>query len=285
MVQRIFSQMGFDANGVIFEQFCNEEDGSFYDVWKVTQGDKPWILKKAKGGEAENYRCYLHQGNSFAPKLYASMNVDGDEWLLLEYIPGNNLMRCTREDLRAALDSMIAMQSRFWQAEDALGSFQKAQEGRVNRGKYLNNPLLESAYHAYLQAFSQLPRTLCHDDLLPFNVIVSHGKAVFIDWEVAGILPYPTSLARLIAHATENNDAFFYMKEADKQFAIDYYYENFIKGRGVDYDSYRRHLDLCLFYEYCEWVYLGNEYNETDTDIYQLYTKLALIFASKIIRT
>jgi len=276
MVQRIFSQMGFDANGVIVEPFCNEEDGSFYDVWKVTQGDKPWILKKAKGGEAENYRCYLHQGNSFAPKLYASMNVDGDKWLLLEYIPGNNLMHCDREHLTSTLDSLIAMQNQFWQTDDLTDSFNNALKNRENRQSYLHNPRLECVYRAYLEDFKAIPRTLCHDDLLPFNVIVNKERAVFIDWEVGGILPWSTSIARLIAHGKEDANAFFYMTEADKTFAVDYFYEHFLKGRVAAYDTYRRSVDLAIFYEYCEWIYVGNKYGDTESDRFREYTELAL---------
>ena len=66
----------------------------------------------------------------------------------------------------------------------------------------------ERAYEQYLQIYSDVPRTLCHDDLLPFNVLCAKERAVIIDWEYAGILPYPTSLARLIAHCEEDESAF-----------------------------------------------------------------------------
>jgi len=102
---------------------------------------------------------------------------------------------------------------------------------------------------------------------------------VFIDWEVGGILPYPTSLARLIAHGEDAEDALCYMRETDKNFAIDYYFDKFIKGKGIDYSAYRHSLDLFIFYEYCEWVYLGNKHNCTDSERYQKYFKKAINLA------
>ena len=140
-----------------------------------------------------------------------------------------------------------------------------------NRGKYLNDAALEQAYAEYLRLYSSVPRTLCHDDLLPFNVLCANGHATIIDWEYAAILPYPTSLARLIAHGEEDESAFFYMTQADKDYAIEYYFEHLLKENGIDYNDYRRTLDYFLLYEYCEWIMLGVKCNETGSERFQKY--------------
>jgi thiamine kinase-like enzyme len=170
------------------------------------------------------------------------------------------------------------MQSKFWGLEMEKGAL----DSRELRRQFLMNPLLEKTYDAFLAECTQIPATLCHDDLLPFNVIVSENRAVLIDWECNGILPYPTSLARLIAHGEEDETAFFYMTAEDKQFAIDYYYDKLVKNRLIPYNNYRKSLDLCLFYEYCEWVYVGNKYNDCTGDRYRKYLQLATEFALKI---
>ena len=127
-----------------------------------------------------------------------------------------------------------------------------------------------------LRLYSLTPRTLCHDDLLPFNVLISSEKAVLIDWEYAGILPYPSSLARLIAHGEEDPAAFFCMTAVDKSFAIDYYFEHLIKSKDISYADYRRTLDYFLLYEYCEWIMLGIKYGDTSSERYQKYLAKAL---------
>ena len=139
----------------------------------------------------------------------------------------------------------------------------------------MNDSLLEQAYGGFLELYESLPRTLCHDDLLPFNVLVNGNKATIIDWEHAGILPYPTSLVRLIAHGREEEDAFFYMTEADKAFAIDYYYEHLVKSKGISYEDYRRTVDYFLLYEYCEWIMLGSKYPDEDIPRAREYLAIA----------
>jgi thiamine kinase-like enzyme len=277
MIANILQQMR-QPTPISVSQFRSEEDGEAYDVWRVALPDRTCVLKKAKGRELDIYAAFLQDDAPFAPKLYAKTN----DWLLMEYVPGNNLMRCDRESLTKLLDSLIIMQQEFWQAEDSLDSFDTALTSRENRLQYLQDPQLEAAYSAYLKEFQTLPRTLCHDDLLPFNVIVSADRAVLIDWEVGGILPWPTSLARLIAHGESEENAFFYMTDSDKTYAISYFYEHFIKGRGVGMESYRRSIDLALFYEYCEWVYVGNKYGETDNERYRKYLKKAISQAEKL---
>ena len=104
---------------------------------------------------------------------------------------------------------------------------------------------------------------------------VSERTATLIDWETAGILPYPTSLTRLIAHGEENESAFFHMTEDDKAFAADYYCEHLLRDKGISYQSYRRSMDLFLLYEYCEWIMLGNKYTDGDMVRYHQYLQKA----------
>ena len=282
MTKKILAQMGYHEEPISVCPFIREEDGEEYGVWRVEYPDKTLVLKQAKGREYEIYRTFLSSCSDFSPKIYGFTTYNGAQYLLMEYIQGHDLMKCTREDLTKALDSLIRMQQASWNGADLVNSFGSALEGRQKRANYLHNERLEQAYDAYLQEFSALPRALCHDDLLPFNVIVSDTRAVFIDWEVGGMLPYPTSLARLIAHAAQDESAFFFMKEDDKAFAIDYYFDQFIKGRGIPYETYRRSLDLCLFYEYCEWIYVGYKYNNMNNDRFIAYSVQANQMAEKL---
>lgn len=162
----------------------------------------------------------------------------------------------------------------YWERRECQAvdlTFEASLPRQQNRGKYLNDADLEHAYAEYLRLYSSVPRTLCHDDLLPFNVLCANGHATIIDWEYAAILPYPTSLARLTAHGEEDESAFFYMTQADKDYAIEYYFEHLLKENGIDYNDYRRTLDYFLLYEYCEWIMLGVKYNETDSERFQKY--------------
>ena len=91
------------------------------------------------------------------------------------------------------------------------------------------------------------------------------------------------SLARLLAHGSEDDTQLFVMQESDRQFAIDYYYTHLISQHGISYPAYRNTLDLFFFYEYCEWVYVGNRYGNTNSTNYQRYLPLALRQAEHIL--
>ena len=253
--------------------FSHEDGEGEYAVWLITYPDDRYVLKRASQPERDCYEKYL-QNVSFAPKLIAQ---SGD-YLLLSYVEGENLMKCDRTALLRAVDCLIAMQSAYWDSE----KIQNALQSRINRRNYLNDPLLERAYDAYLQDCMRVPWTLCHDDLLPFNVIAAEGRAVLIDWEHAGILPYPASFARLIAHTSDEPDALFYMSKEDIAAATDAYYEGLSQHRVIDREGFRRSLNLHLFYEYCEWIYVGNKYGDTNGDLLKKYSILATNMAKKL---
>ena len=116
----------------------------------------------------------------------------------------------------------------------------------------------------------------------PSMCFCSGDRAVLIDWEYAGILPYPTSLARLVAHGEEDENAFFHMTQADKDFAIDYYFEHLLQEKEIKYPEYRRTMDYFLLYEYCEWVAIGVKYGETNTERYRMYYAKAKEYLKKL---
>lgn len=266
-------------------QYCNEEDGEAYHVWEIILPDKRGVLKKAKGYELENYKTFLRSSPAYAPQIYGDAQFNGENYFLMEYISGHDLKRCTRGDLELALDAIIAMQKEFWMPRNLNGySFKGCFEQRQNRRDYLRDPLLEKTYDAYLEGFSAMPKSLCHDDLLPFNVIVSDDRAVLIDWEVLGVLPYPTMVARLLAHGEQNENAFFYLKQEDRDWAIEYYFQKFASEMDIARDRFDQDMRLCFFYEYCEWVYVGNKYGTTDTERFKTYYNKARKCAQELER-
>lgn len=272
-IRKIIAKAGFGERAEI-TVFRREEDGSDYSVWKIAEDGVTRVLKKTSKREKDIYDAFLVSAECGAPGLYKSIEYDGELFLLTEYIEGHNLQKCDRKSLTAAMDALIYLQNMYWEKRQLQGighGFEASLPGRQKRGKYLNDTELKQAYERFLRIYQEIPQTLCHDDLLPFNVICTKKRAVLIDWEYAGILPYPTSLARLIAHGEEDESAFFFMTQKDKDYAIDYYYEHLLKEKGIDYNAYRKTLDYFLLYEYCEWIMLGIEYNDTGSERFQKY--------------
>ena len=264
--------------------FCSEEDGAPYAVWLVDTGRDKRVLKRAKGFETEVYRCFFREKKPYVPAFLGQCEAGGETWFLTEYCPGEDLRLATREKLEKAIDALAAMQNEFWGREELYGAavtLDRALKAAEDRGRYLRSERLERAYAAFLERFQTTPRTLCHDDLLPINLLVGE-RAVLIDWEYGGMLPYPLSFARLIAHAREDRSAYFYLSEADRAWAIDAYYEKLVKKHGISYGKYRSALDAFLFYEYCEWIMLGNRYDAREDERFGYCMKLAEALAPSI---
>lgn len=266
--------------------FICDEDGAEYAVWLVDTGAQKIVLKRAKGNEIEIYRSFFREKKSYVPAFLGACESDGDTYFLTEYCAGGDLRRCDRERLTKALDALITMQDEFWAREDLYGAanaYAAAIKSIEHRGKHLGSALLDAAFAQFKTLYGNTPRTLCHDDLLPFNLLIGE-RAVLIDWEYGGMLPYPTSLARLLAHGRERDDAYFYLKQADRDFAIEYYYENLVKKHSIRYEDYRRTLDFFFFFEYCEWVMLGNEYDSREDARYGESLLLAEEAARKLLQ-
>lgn len=287
-VTEILNRFGLSlaSGAVTVTQLKHEEDDALYRVWRVDTESDRYILKEAKAYEPEIYQHLLAHTEKHAPAVYQTAEADGKTFLLMEYIQGENLCKCSRRKLALALDALIALQKETWESADCANvgySFNESLPERNERGKYLNDPVLEQVYARFLAIYASVPRTLCHDDLLPFNILVSETTAVLIDWEYGGMLPYPTSFARLIAHGGEREDSLFCITPEDKAFAIEYYYENLLKENGISYTQWHNTLEYFLFYEYCEWVFLGNKYKNYDNIYYTEYFRLAKEQAQKIL--
>jgi len=267
------------------ERIKDPEDGTYYSVWRVAADGANYVVKKAKGKELSVYRAFFPRPTPGVPRCLGSVSACGDDYLLLSCERGEGLLRLDCGTVRAAINTLVGIQERFWcdvsHSADGI-TFEESFSSRAKRGKYLGDETLEKCYARFLELYPRLPRTLCHDDLLPYNVLYDGERAVIVDWEHAGILPYPTSFARLIAHCREGENELFRMTDEDKEFAKAYYYERFVKEKGIDEREYRRALDYFIFYEYCEWVMLGNKYPDADMQRYREYLSLARSLASRL---
>jgi hypothetical protein len=257
--------------------FTSDEDGFEYAVWLVDTGEEKLVLKRAKGLELECYKGFFAEKKPYVPALLGVCDHEGEEYFLTEYCEGSDLRICDRARLIKALDALIAMQDEYWEREELYSrgvTLERALRAIDDRGKWLGSGLLERAYAEFTEVYKRLPRTLCHEDLLPINVLTGE-RAVFIDWEYGGMLPYLSPFARLIAHGREDTEAYFYMTREDRDFAVEYYYNGLAAPHGIAYEEYRSALELFLFYEYCEWIMLGNRYNGRDDERFCYYTGLA----------
>lgn len=126
----------------------------------------------------EIYQAFLANLCGGAPRLYKSLKFQGNVYLLTEFVEGRDLRRCDRKCLISVLNALIYLQNQYWERVDLQNAgfgFAASLLGREKRGYSLGDADLERAYERFLQIYAEIPRTLCHDDLLPFNVLLFRG--------------------------------------------------------------------------------------------------------------
>ncbi len=281
-IRELLCRFCWDEGHIQISQYSSEEDSSPYHVWKIQGKRKTAVLKQITPREREIYETFFSSGGGAVAEIYGYAAYKGHDYVLMEHISGETLSRCTRERLILALDALISLQDQFWEdrLHENIGySFHECYSNRQKRLNFMGE--LAEAYSAYLEEFSMLPRTLCNDDLLPFNIIANSQRAVIIDWEFGGILPYLCSLSRFIAFGEDAEDALFQMSDLDKAFAVDYYYDKLIRGKGISYEEYLHTLKLFLFKEYSEWVYCANSSGEP-SEYYEKYAQKARELACEL---
>ena len=265
-------------------QIPYEECDGFYDVWKITDARGSYLLKRSASETELAIYQKLARRNDALPKLYGATEYRGKPYLLTEFVEGHNLMHATRDDLVRVLDAMIRMQDMFWGSRQRIGEpFSAALKSCLNRKAYLTETVLLDAFTRFESMYRALSRTLCHNDFLPFNVIVGTERTVFIDWEHAGILPYPVMLSRLLAHTSERGETPFYMAREDRDFAIETYYDRLIRRKGISREDYRAAMNAFLFYESLEWVYVYRKYNKPPDALYDFALRQSHMYAEKVL--
>ena len=263
--------------------FIREEDGDSCDAWKLEAPGITAVLKKITPREKATLEAFFSKGGCGIPRIYGFAQHAGDTYLLSEFFSGETLSHSNRKALTLALDALIQIQEQYWGNTalcDAGWTFEEQYAALQKRLPYMED--LAAAYSAYLEANRSVPRTLCNDDLLPFNVLANEERAVILDWELGGILPYPCALARLLAFGEENTEFLFQMTRANKEFAVDYYYDRFLRSKGISRVQYIRDLKLFFFKEYSEWVYLARSTGDFSSPYYEKYYPKAKALAMEL---
>lgn len=85
-----------------------------YNVYKISAGEKAYVLKCSDKMETALYRNFL-QGKDFAvPLYYGDTEYDGHVWLLMDYIDGPDLRQFDQEMAAASADTLAQIQNYYW---------------------------------------------------------------------------------------------------------------------------------------------------------------------------
>lgn len=229
-----------------------------YDVYLI---DGARVLKKTDAREAELYGRLGAAPGLPVPAYYGSCETADGVWILIEYVPGDDLRDMTDALAVAAADSLSAIANRFWQCGDPDGRFERYWARILRRAAFLQDgSRLREAYQMFLNRQQTCPRTLSSGDFLPCNAIWDGARVRMVDWGFGGVMPYALDIARFIAHATKERSTFpFYMTDAHKRAFLDRVYERL--DRKIERARYEQDIRLALLNEYVEFVEADEDEN------------------------
>lgn len=245
------------------EQFCDNGEGELnrYSVYRITANQKHYVLKKSDEQEINIYKNFLNSKAFHTPAFYGNIEMEGNHWILLEYIEGPDLRDFSVDMAYACAESITTIMNSYWQS-DEIEFQQKKCDHRFERYLkriekralcLLNEEKLSKAYQLFIDRQKLCPRTLCNGDFLQYNAIYRNKCVYIIDWAFAGIMPYSLDIARLIAHGTEKRTTFpFYMTNEHRQIYIKEVYKRL--SNKPDWKQYLRDIRLSLLNEYVEFI-------------------------------
>lgn len=166
--------MNFSPGVQRITSFFREEDHTSYEVWKVETNIGSYVLKKTTSEEQTAYETFL-QDCPYAPRVYGFSQHQNELCMLMEYVSGETLSRCSRPKLKLALDALIVSQEQYWENSTLKDVGYSYQQGYAERNKRL----------ACLASMDELSRTL-----LTWRNMLSFPKPC------ATMICYPLTLLR-----------------------------------------------------------------------------------------
>lgn len=243
------------------EQFHDDGEGvdRIYNVYKIIVGDEVYILKKSEENEIGVYEKFLLNKKLPVPKLEGWTCINNTNWILIEYIEGQDLRNFNEGMAHGCAESLAKIFNTYWQESDfeenRLDNRFERYWTRINKRLQClkNEPKLSSAYRIFLDRQLVCPRTLCNGDFLQFNGIESNGKITLIDWAFAGVMPYSLDIARLISHGSEKYFPFpFYMTDEYRKIFVKGVYDRLIYK--PNYKQFIWDVILSCLNEYIEFI-------------------------------
>jgi aminoglycoside phosphotransferase (APT) family kinase protein len=164
-------------------------EGQESEVFLLNDGRVMKLYKSSSGGKAVKDEILgleeIGRLGVPSPKVHGYVNVDGKHGYIMDFVPGNSLLR----ELERAPLSLPALAREFGRIHSAIngmivdtgvGDIKEGRRRCIQAAKGL--PADQKDYA--LDLLRRLPdgNSVCHGDFNPSNVMLEGGKAVCVDW-------------------------------------------------------------------------------------------------------
>lgn len=216
-----------------FKQLSDDRLDKTYFVYELINFEnKKFILKQTPEKEVIiNKILETNYPNNSYPKIINHSIDSNHHYLTFEYVNGEDLSILTKNSAENLAISIAKLVNFFSKNSHLLLEIQpNFTTQKKNKQAILKKlPIdsdLQKAYILYLDRYSIIPQSICHDDLLPINIIFDNElqQVKILDWEHTRINSYISDISRFGTffsnEETSFNKGFSFL---DKNNYVDYF--------------------------------------------------------------
>lgn len=219
--------------------FFNERLDKDYQVYRLaTREGKFVVLKKANKEECDANQLLSELNRVEISPEFIKITIDSNEnyWLITEFFSGEDLSILKKKGATQLGEELAKLANYFFEANDKLITFSPNKKNQIESKyqlleKLTNNLDLYKTYEEYIIRFKEIPNTICHDDLLPINVLFDekNNRIKILDWEHVRLSSYICDVARFSAFYSDDEVSFkkgfsFSAEEENIQLFLKTYY-------------------------------------------------------------
>ncbi|MDD3842702.1 MAG: aminoglycoside phosphotransferase family protein [Candidatus Izemoplasmatales bacterium] len=265
----VFNLLG--ENYEIVKQFQDSRLHKKYNVFLVKFNNKHYVVKKSNSRETLIANKYLANHDFKTLKvLNEYTDQDGNCWILYNYIDLKDARHRNIHVMRQCGNAIAEIHA-FYLKKNTSEDLDTERTVRYYRKKsesLQNYPLLYAAASIAIQRVNSAPITLCHEDLLPINILCDENQAVIIDFEEAYFLAYFLDPARFVTHYDYNNT--HYISKSSQAIFLSTYYQC-IKKVCTDLSKKQYYYDLTCGRFLEAMIVFVNMTDDTNKITYNLY--------------
>lgn len=281
-----------------YKQLTDKRLDKEYSVYCIkNKNNEQFILKNVLKNEVIMNQIFDKEQITYVPKVIGQIeNIANNYWMTSEFVEGPDYTSISPVQAMELGSALSNLTNYFFIKSELLENVISNIETQLRYkdlilSKINKNTWLYDCYKLHIERFNEIPKSICHDDLLPINIIYDKKKhePKIIDWEHGRKGSYVTDIARVSVFYSEDIDLFkkgfsFFGKNSTIELLIDTYSRGIASEMGISKKQFIVDYQLeCLNQLLLNINYLdnfdkSNIKNEWEKYFYQLIEeRLALI--------
>ncbi|MFA5036631.1 MAG: phosphotransferase [Candidatus Izemoplasmatales bacterium] len=269
---------------IIIKQFQDQKLGKVYEVYLVKYNDILYVVKKTTQHEILIFTRYFNNHHfNVAYILNQYLDLEGNYWILTNYFNLKDARHRNAKVMKQCANAIAQIHASYLYntIEEDLDTDRTVRYLLKKQKSLQDYPLLYDAASVAIKRVQTAPVTLCHEDLLPINILCDENQAVIVDFEEAYFLAYFFDPARFVTHY--DNDNLFYVSKSSQEAFLHTYFQR-IKKECTDLTRKQFYFDINCGRFLEAMIVFVNMDNKENNNSYELYFRDLNHYAKSILQ-